>query len=67
MQSRARVRISTHDRATLGILDMAFLVSSAAPLGSEGERSYGYKKFGIDTFPIMVSLRRLPVPPAALA
>lgn len=24
-----------------------------APLGSEGERAYGYRKFGIDTFPIM--------------
>ncbi len=23
-----------------------------APLGSEGERAYAYKKFGIDTFPV---------------
>ncbi len=26
-----------------------------APLGSEGEREYAFKKFGIDTFPVFVS------------
>lgn len=26
-----------------------------APLGSEGERAYAYKKFGLDTFPVFVS------------